>query len=181
MCRPKNDCRHFKPFSWIRQGLLIRQAIGRLSDFGPLSAAALQPLFGRRRRNVDEPLPFIYYFGESNRGNLSRIPAGRVFGRSAPRPSVQRNCGRQQARFIWFRTAPEDRCPRSRRPSLPARGSSRRLGGVAGSPEKFAAACGGRKPGPAVSDKAALSIFYCRNNDKKPPGFSIIHQEWNTV
>jgi len=53
---------------------------------------------------------------------------GRGFGRSAPQPSVQRTSVRPQARFICIWTAPEDRCPRSRRPSLPVCSSSRRLG-----------------------------------------------------
>jgi hypothetical protein len=85
--------------------------------------------------------------------------SGRVFGRSGPPPSVQRTCGRQQARFIQLRTAPEDRCPRSRWPSLPARGSSSRLGGVAGWPESLAAARCGRKPAPTdISLRCAYSL-----------------------
>jgi len=101
-----------------------------------------------------------------NRCNCSRCQADRGARRSAPQPPVQRTNVRQPDRSIQTRTAPEDPPSRNRRPSLPAIGSTRRLGDVAASPEKLVAArCGGH-PDPPLRDMRKSDIFTCRSNNE---------------
>jgi hypothetical protein len=107
-----------------------------------------------------------YYSGKwLNRCKLSRCQAERGARRGKPQPPVQRTSVRQPARSIPTRAAPEDRPSRSRRPSLPAIGSLRRLGGVAESPEKLVAACRGGHPPPPLREVMALDIFTFRINN----------------
>jgi hypothetical protein len=130
----------FKPDYSVKTSLLPERGGGRRLPSRSLFCAA-------KAFQSDQVAPPAIKYIRFGHGLIS---ARRGLGRSTSQPSVQRTCVRQQARskFIW--TAPKDRCPRSRRPSLPVRGCSRRLGGVAGSIENWVAArCG---PNPAAPD-----------------------------
>ena len=107
-----------------------------------------------------------------NRCNFSRCQAERGARRGEPQPPVQRTHARQPARSIPTRTAPEDRPPRSRRPSLPVCGILETAGGVAESPEKLVAARRGGHPAPPLREVPVLDIFTCRSN-KTPDSHQI--------
>jgi hypothetical protein len=123
----------------------------------------------KRGRRCGPAFNFYLLNRQLNRCNCSHCQADRGARRSAPQPPVQRPCVRQPFRSILPRTAPQEPLSRSRRPSLPAIGSMRRLGGVAASPEKLVAArCGGH-PDPPLRDMRKSDIFTCRSNIHQNP------------